>query len=323
MYHYVKKIDKLENKEEHWYALARPSINSKLNRISVFNKIGDEIFSFSAEDAQELFKKECTIDDFELTGNKLYLLLGKLQKILVFDKSLKMLTDFNIPFVAARFERINTGWIFYKTLNPNNSEEQKYFYHLIKTNEDFDFIKGFWAFQIQVGERVYFDMNEPFGSLKNSVSFTACFNDTIYSVQENGLQFEKLLKFKSDMIRLSEYKDIHQVSKILFDKENPKPFGVSGFCETDNDVFFQVGQNASTVTYLENKTKNKKSYFKFVKSQLGILPAPLDLTSDGLYGVIDEESLGKLPEELISVLNNNIYEKVVEANSVFVYYYYH
>lgn len=319
--HFFKKIDKIYKVGNNFYLLGRSSNNPALNRLSIFDKKGSEVFSFSATDAQEILKKEGFIDDFAVHHNQLYLLLGKPQTILVFDPSNNIKKEYKLPFVASRLKKTHSGWVFYKTLNPNNLEDNKYFFHIVQTDNDFNYLKGYFPFQIKMGERMYFDINEPLGGDSQTVNYTACFNDTIYSLENNTIQQARRVQFETDIIRPENFKDIHQVSALLLDSENFKPFGISGFNETEKFVFFQVGQNASTLAYLKDKKRDKSYFFRYLKSPIGILPPPLHLSKEEILGVIDEESLSQIPDKLSKHINNEIYEKVVESSSIFIYHF--
>ncbi|MFN4146864.1 MAG: 6-bladed beta-propeller [Runella sp.] len=317
--HFFKKIDKIQNIDNRFYLLGRTTSSTVLNRLSIFTKEGHELFSLSAEDTKEILKKESFIDDFALINDNLYVLLGKSQTILVFDPSYTLIRQQKIPFVASRFLKTNTGFVFYKTLNPNDFEKSKYFHHIIYTNNEFDFKVGYFPFDIKEGERVYFDMNEPMVKENSNIYYTTCFNDTVYQIEESSINPKISINFETGIIRPSTFKDIHEVSVLLFSSENFKPFGISGFNETDKFIFFQTGQNASTIIYLKDKKMVKNHYFKFIESDLGILPPPLGIYQNKLYGVIDEDKLSQIPEKFYKKINTDIYEKVVESNSIFLY----
>jgi hypothetical protein len=313
--HFLIKVEKLAVFKDSYCVLSRGTAN----RLSEFSDTGKELFSISSEDVSDLLKVKSEIHDFEIVGDKLFLLLGRNQKIIIFDKRRKVVQEIKLPFVVSRLKKDTNGWVFYKTLNPNDLEDKKYFYHLIWTDNNFNFVEGKLPFKVEIGERIYFDMVAPFGTSGNLLTYTSCFNDTISFVNNKKISDCKLLRFQTGAIRLSEFKDRHKLNQLLSDRNSFLPFGVSYFSEINSRTFFQIGQNATSVGFIHNQETGQSTCFEYLESDIGYLPCPILLTSQGLFGIIDEDGLSKLPQNLTLNNKSNIYEKVINSNLIYVY----
>lgn len=319
----ISETKKIVNFKDAIYILDRNVSQS----LFVLDNKYKEVLSISSSLLSEIFHKETKILDFHVDEKSILILTNNPSCILTLDLKGKIIKKTSLKFKASRFLVYSKdNFLFYKTLDPNNSETKDYFYHLIFTDKNGNFSKGIMPFTIKDGERVYFDVEEPFGKSLQNQLFSKAFSDTILKIEANkmALHLAKVIDYKTQSLSKKNIVKPQDLFKIISDPTNNAPFGISQFNESKSHISFIFGQNATSNLFLLDKQKQKSgviTYFKDTKGN-GYLPLPLAETANSFIGILDESSLAQLPtESSVSQYYQDLYTSVSDKGASYLIIY--
>lgn len=272
---------------------------------------------FSSTNSYDSIGRVVFVNDFEVSGNKLYILDSQKKSLFIYDinKDFLLLGQINIPFYASKIAVHKQELLLYKNEQAFNFEPKIYFYNILKLDSLGNLIHGLEPFYINDGSRKVTSITNPFYTFKDETYYLKPFNDTIFYFTNDNYKPYYIAENNKTRYTFSDYNDgkmisEYQITSPLHLVKNDKYMGY--WFASGNDMNFKLLNSKS----LEVIVNTSSLYYK----EFGRIPFPLSSSEDGfLYSIIDENSM--INFNLFESLDKEIVRKVSEDGKIFIFKY--
>ena len=292
--------------------------------LCVFNKESKSYWSLSTETLFDIYFKETRVVDFEALSDSFVVLTKNPSTLMIYDMDFKLIRTIPLKFRARNFRILpSKDYIFYKTLDTEEGETADFFYHLIRTDPDGNFIEGTEPFTIPLGPRTYMDLSSPLGRHNDLITYTKPFSDTV-TVIRNSLSVPNMkfvVDLKHKVLEAPELNNAEIYAKINSDPEQKNPIGISYFILDNEGASLMLSQNHRKTFFIKNFNTHKSQFGLYLKvgNDEGFLPPAFFKQGDTYISILNEDTLSQIPiEKAEGSTYQQLYEEILEKGATYV-----